>query len=75
MKTMMISPPTLLMGDYTVAKNQLVLKYEDGSKSDRYTFVVGAHTDSTGEKFKALTLTSKSSDGSGFKYLLTRKNE
>ncbi|MGV3484189.1 MAG: hypothetical protein ACO1RT_07215 [Planctomycetaceae bacterium] len=62
-------------GDYTVAKNQIVLRYEDGSKSDRYRFVVGTHTDSAGTKFDALTLTSKSDDGSGFKYLLTKKSQ
>jgi hypothetical protein len=62
-------------GSYTVKKDQLVLKYADGSKSDTYTFTLGSHTDSKGTKFKALTLTSKSKDGSGFKYLLTKKSE
>jgi hypothetical protein len=60
-------------GTYTVQKDRLVLKYADGSKPDTYTFQIGSHTDSQGTKFKALTLTSKSSDGSGFKYLLTKK--
>lgn len=60
-------------GTYTVKGKQLVLKYADGSKSDTYTFKIGSHTDSQGTKFKALTLVSKSKDGSGFKYLLTKK--
>jgi hypothetical protein len=62
-------------GTYTIKKDQLVLKYADGSKSDIYSFKLGSHTDSKGTKFKALTLVSKSKDGSGFKYLLTKKDK
>ena len=59
-------------GNYTVKGDIVVLKYSDGSKSDTYTFSVGEHVDSAGTKFKALTLLSKSADGSSFKYLLTK---
>ena len=60
-------------GTFTVSGKKIVLKYSDGSKPDTYTFTIGSHTDSAGTQFKALTLISKSSDGSGFKYLLTKK--
>lgn len=59
-------------GTYAVKGDQITLTYADGSKTDKYTFIVGDHTDSEGTKFKALTLTSKSDDGSSFKYLLTK---
>ena len=61
-------------GTFTVSGKQIVLKYDDGSKPDTYTFTFGSHTDSAGTQFQALTLISKSSDGSGFKYLLTKKD-
>lgn len=60
-------------GVYQVTGKQLVLRYADGSKPDHYTVTVGTHTDSEGTTFDALTLESKSDDGSGFKFLLTRK--
>jgi len=60
-------------GSFKLSGKQIVLKYDDGSKSDTYTFILGSHTDSAGTQFKALTLISKSNDGSGFKYLLTKK--